>query len=290
MNYKILDNIEQGSQEWLSLRKNHITATDASVILDVNPWKNIKNLYEEKTSLNFKSFQNEAMKRGVELEPLIRDSFNKERHSDFKPVVLIHENQWAMASLDGMNSKGELLEIKCNGEKNHQLAVDGIIPPYYYAQIQHQLWVSGSEVCYYHSYLNEGDRITIDVLPDISFIENMIIKEKAFYDDLMNFLSPESKDEKFQELDSKEYRMLVEIYKEAQSKRKEFELREKDAREALIALCDNKPSKGHGIKISKSIRQGTIDYSCIPELKSVDLNAYRSKPTEVWRITTQDEE
>ena len=39
-----------------------------------------------------------------------------------------------------------------------------------------------------------------------------------------------------------------------------------------------------GIKLTKQTRAGSIDYASIPELKNVDLESYRKKPTTFWSM------
>src|SRR5690606_840249 len=133
----------QGSSEWISWKKNKISGTDSAKILNLNPWASALSLWEEKLSLREPQKINSNMQRGVDAEPIARSMFNELYASDFKPLVVEHpEVKWAIASLDGMNSKNEILEIKANGQKNHDLALQGIIPDYYFCQIQHCLWVS----------------------------------------------------------------------------------------------------------------------------------------------------
>ena len=55
----INNEIIQGSQEWLDLRKTKITATDACVIMGESSWKTIIQLYEEKISQENNTFVNE---------------------------------------------------------------------------------------------------------------------------------------------------------------------------------------------------------------------------------------
>jgi putative phage-type endonuclease len=288
--YKILS-IEQGSEEWLALRKTKITGTDAAVILHLNPWKNLKALYEEKMGYSKKKFKNDAMIKGSEMEPFIRDQYNEENGTDFKPAVLLHENDWAMASLDGLNSNNQILEIKY-GEKAYDLAVKGVIPDYYKAQIQHCLWVSLASECVYHccNPKNKKEKITIIVKPDISFIENMIIQEHKFYSDMMNYNAPIVNCGEFEIKDSKEWRMYTAVLLEAREMIDKYKIIEEQTKEELIKLSDGKCCMGHGIKLSKLIKKGNIDYSCIPELKNVDLNVYRTKSTEIWRITSERKE
>ena len=114
----------QGSPEWLAFRKTKVTATDASAILGLNPWKTRLQLYHEKLSNDPPKPCNEAMQRGNDLEPIARDLFKIKTGHKMEPRVVVKD--WAMASLDGINAWNEILEIKCPGEKVHAVAVAGV--------------------------------------------------------------------------------------------------------------------------------------------------------------------
>lgn len=129
--------MEQGSPEWLALRKTKITATDASVIMGANPWKTKSQLYQEKLSDDPPKPPNARMQRGVVLEPIARALFCFKTGHHMIPKVIVRG--WAMASLDGINDRDEILEIKCPGEKDHSLAMRGQIPEHYFPQLQHQM-------------------------------------------------------------------------------------------------------------------------------------------------------
>jgi predicted phage-related endonuclease len=98
------------------------------------------------------------------------------------------EFEWASASLDGLDIQRKfIVEIKCPGAKNHQLAVDGIVPAHYYAQIQHQLDCCDLDDAFYFSY--DGNKgVMIEVRRDKGFIENMFDKERVFWDSIKAFI------------------------------------------------------------------------------------------------------
>lgn len=274
----------QRSPEWIAWKKTKISGTDSAKILNLNPWSSALSLWEEKLSLRESQKMNQNMQRGIDLEPIALQLFNEITGSDFEPIVVEHSKEkWAIASLDGMNSKNEILEIKANGQKNHQLALDGIIPDYYFCQIQHCLWVSNADIAYYFSYTPESQKI-LEVKPDLAFIENMIKSEKEFFDRLMNFNPPPATDRDYVKRDDKEWRIHAEVYRETKGKLKEYEEKEKALRNELIILSGGLSSKGNGITISKSLRIGNVDYSSIPQLQDIDLNLYRKPKTEVWTI------
>lgn len=180
--------LEQGSPIWHKYRETRIMATSAAVILGLNPWKDIMQLWEELNSLSLPFKGNSATERGSKLEPDARKLACEVIGIEFKPCVYESDKYyWMAASLDGISSCGSyLLEIKCPNEKTHEMAVNDIIPDYYMAQIQHQLAVTNSQICYYFSYRPENIKkyAIIEVRPDNEFIKDMIEKELAFFSDL----------------------------------------------------------------------------------------------------------
>ena len=141
----------QGTDEWLHYRTSKITATDACVIMGASKWKTKLELYNEKINENTNVFMNDRMKRGTDLEPMARELFCIQNGIEVSPRVITKE--WAMASLDGMSECGNyIVEIKCPGEKDHDLALSGKVPDHYYPQIQHQLYVTGLDWAFYYSF------------------------------------------------------------------------------------------------------------------------------------------
>ena len=67
---------------------------------------------------------------------------------------------------------------------------------------------------------------------------------------------------------------------------KALEEEDKQDRACLIQMAGNLSAIGHGVRVSKIVRKGNVDYKAIPELIGVDLEAYRKKPIESWRLET----
>ena len=76
---------------------------------------------------------NGAMQRGKTLEPLARRAYVSHTSIDVEPVcVQSLAYPWMRASLDGLSADGRrVVEIKCPGEKDHQLAGSGSVPGKY---------------------------------------------------------------------------------------------------------------------------------------------------------------
>ncbi len=189
--------VEQGTAEWLDLRRSHITATDISVIMGSNPFKTQAELFREKFGLVPPQASNAAMERGSRLEPEARAKACEVLGFDFYPVVIVSDDYpWAMASLDGISHLelcDVILEIKCPKEATHIEAIKGRIPEYYRDQMQWQMLVSKAEECSYFSYRPEFTlfpNFVIDVLPDKERQEQMLIKGYEYYQRLCTFDAP----------------------------------------------------------------------------------------------------
>lgn len=287
MSYKKVE-CEQGSTEWLALRKTKITATDTGVILGLNPWKTPLMLWEEKLGLREPQAENEKMREGKRLEVEALDFLNSTSETQdehFLPEVLISTKYpFMMASLDAMNDLQEIVEIKC-GKGSHELAKQGIIPDYYVSQCQKQMFVSGCEKMTYVSFRGKDDSVSIVVERDDSFIEKMIEAETEFYRCLMELTPPPATNRDFIIKETKDWHLHAEVWKDTKRQIKLLEAKEEALRDELIEMCEGQSSQGSGIKISKSIRRGNIDYSAIEELNEIDLEKYRKKPTIFWRIS-----
>jgi putative phage-type endonuclease len=177
-------NVEQGSQEWLDLRRKCITATDASIINGTNHFTTPLELWERKLGLRPEIEVTEKMLEGQRLEPIARDILNMKTGHAFKPCVVISEKYpYIMASLDGLSECSQYIcELKC-GKSAHAQALKGIIPAYYFCQCQHALFCTDAKKCYYQT-MDEEDEIetvVIEVLPDQEYVDILIGKELDFY-------------------------------------------------------------------------------------------------------------
>lgn len=274
----------QGSQSWLSFRKNTISATNAAPIMGLSPFKTAYSLWQEKLDLIEPEPENAKMREGTRLEVEARDYFNEVMKDTFKPVVIQHSvNEWQIASLDGMNEKGEILEIKC-GAKSHEEALNKVIAPYYYSQLQHQMFCSGEDHIWYLSYRSKEDNVYWRVDRDNAFIDKMILAEKEFYECLKTKTPPELTDKDYVTREDKDWRIHAEIYRETKFRLKEYEKKEADLKLKLIQLSNGASCKGYGVRVGKVVRRGNVDYSSIKELEGVDLSNYRKRNVEYWSV------
>lgn len=277
--------VEQGSPEWHDLRQNKIGASDAPVIMGVSPWNTPYQLYEIKKGTRTVEM-NSAMQRGNEMEHEARLKFEEATKLIVMPAVILHpEYDWMMASLDGIDIEEKyIVEIKCPGIEDHELARSGKVPEKYYPQLQHQLEVAGLDMVYYFSYRPESYAL-IEVKRDQDYIDKMVEKELAFWTGLQQDSPPSLIDRDYEEKDDIYWDLSANAYLESVKMRKFYESQEETYKQKLIEMSGQRNCKGCGVRLTKYKRVGAINYGAIPELIGVDLEAYRKPGTETYRIT-----
>jgi putative phage-type endonuclease len=152
MNSKKLVNVSNlTKEEWLKYKQNGISGTDIGCIAGINPYKSAIAVYLEKTQPIEEYPDNDAMKFGRLLEPIIAKEF-QERNPEYKVqrvnFMLQHkEHDWAIANIDRLivnkDGKQGILEVKtANAFKNDQWEA-GKPNDEYLLQLQWYLFVTG---------------------------------------------------------------------------------------------------------------------------------------------------
>ncbi len=280
--------LEQRSPEWHEFRRNHIGASCAPAIMGVSPWKDVKQLYNEKTNpQETLTSSNYAMRRGIELEPQALALFEAETGYLMLPKVLLHPTiNFMSASLDGLEIENKaMVEIKCPGKLDHGKALDGEIPEKYIPQLQHQMEVAGLNKMYYMSYVSDSDFKILEVYKDHDYVARLLQKEAEFWECVIKRQPPESTKKDIAEIKNPEWQQIAKRWGELQSIKKAIEQDEEHFRKELLEMANGCPATGFGLQLTKVITKGRVDYPKVPIPKEIDLELYRKPSTESWRIT-----
>jgi len=179
-------NIEQGTTEWLDWRMQGIGASDAPAIMGENPWKTPKRLLKEKLEgSNLRP--NEAMKRGITLEPEARRSYEQKVGVQVPPICIqSNKYSWLRASLDGLSEDGNLIvEIKCGESVYRKSASSGEVPVYYYGQLQHMLAIINLPCIDFWCYLPDRPEVHLAISKDDAYIKRLIQAEHSFWKEVL---------------------------------------------------------------------------------------------------------
>lgn len=277
--------LKQNTPEWLEFRKSHIGASDAPVIMQVSPFKTPLQLYEDKLDLVPKQQMNAAMQRGHDLEPEALKAFEAETGILMMPRIVVSKKiPYMMASVDGMSlDDSAIVEIKCPGAADHITALAGMVPEHYYPQLQHQMFVCDLDEAYYFSYRPDSHKL-ITVPRDNDYIEKMLLAEAEFYKCLQTKTPPKITDKDYVSMHGEEWANLCDEYKSLQN----LEERKEKVKARLLELSGHRNAKGCGVKISKYMQKGRVDYSAIPALKDLDLETFRKPEIECFKVSVDD--
>jgi putative phage-type endonuclease len=210
--------LQDKSEEWLLNRKKGIGGSDVAAILGVSKYKTPHDLYTEKKNNTVQHITNEAIEKGNRMEaPLIDLFFAKYKNYqkiNTKDISLTSKKyDFMKASLDSafIDEVGHkcVLETKTTTIQNAKMRKEWgyyddykeeyieLIPQQYYCQALHYLIVTGFQkvIVYAHidyAYKDDSEVLTRvvnreDVLSDIEYI---IQKEKKFWDDFENNITP----------------------------------------------------------------------------------------------------
>lgn len=165
MTLTILDDLEQGSDEWHDQRRGIVTAsvvgrliTPATIKPANNPESRsltVQLAAERITGWTDPTYVSDDMLRGREDEPRAVDLYS-EHYAPVTTVGFMVRDDWGFKigySPDGLVSDEGSIEVKSRRPKEHLATIlDDAVPPKNMAQIQCGLLVSGRLWCDYLSY------------------------------------------------------------------------------------------------------------------------------------------
>ena len=201
----IMDFTDMDHKEWEEARANHygldhftIGGSDASTIMQVNKYKDLPQLYMEKLGEVHIEVNNDSVRMGNMIEPVIRQWFAEDHPQyevyEWKALLQHPDYEWQVANVDGVykneNGEWELLEIKNISSHMEKDWADGV-PEYYYCQFQHYLSVTGLERGQFAVKFDSNKIRYFPVSRNNTYIHDMTFQQEMFIDRLINKFPPE---------------------------------------------------------------------------------------------------
>lgn len=186
MNMTIHD-VQQGSPEWLALRAEHFTASEAPAMYGVSKYQTRTDLLQQKkTGLapEVDAATQRLFDNGHATEAAARPIVERLIGEDLYPVVGTRGN--LLASMDGMTMLGDtLFEHKALNQSLIQQIAAGELEAHYWVQLEQQLYVSGAErVIFVCSDGTEDNFHHLEYRPVPGRIEQILAGWKQFEEDL----------------------------------------------------------------------------------------------------------
>ena len=281
------DSLIQGSQAWLDFRKDKISASNIAVICGISPYQSQYMLWSQMLNLTEPEAENAAMRRGKDLESTALDAYCKLTGKTMRPAVVTHsEHPWAMCSLDGISDDdSSICEIKIMGSKNHAEAMTGVVKPIYNYQANWQMYVTGLYENDYFAW-SEDSNIIIKIPRNDDLISEMVKKAKEFLHCLRTITPPAYTELDYDDKsDDPHWDSLMSHYALFDEMEKKGKAGKEHIKMMLIEASNGRNCKGSNSKFTKVTTIGRIDYTKIPEIQGLDLESYRGKSVESYRIT-----
>lgn len=288
--------IEQRSAEWFKQRTHKVTGSNIGAAIGVNPWKTqddlIRSMVREYHGAESEFQGNIATEYGQLHEPLAQmDYQNKTGNFVEECGFFVHPDYpWLGASPDGLVDDDIVLEIKApfglRDKKGDDLVFKTALEqPHYYAQMQMEMGVTGRKVCHFYQWSQHGDSLEVVNYDDAWWSDNLP-KLEAFYALYLSELdNPDHLEEKLKEINTLGAMSMIEEYDQLSETIDDATARKKEILDDLIKMAKDRNSIIHGRKLTKVDRKGAVNYAAIPELKGVDLELHRKKPSQYWRFS-----
>ena len=173
------------TMEWLRLRKTGIGGSDAGAICGVNPYSSAMKVFQDKTSEDVETQDNEAIRIGHDLEDYVAKRFMeatglKVRKSNF--MYRSTEHPFMIADVDRL-VVGEDAGLECKTASAYHADkwANGKIPLHYAMQCYHYMAVTGKRI-WYLAVVILGREFTYRKLEwDDELISSLINIEESFW-------------------------------------------------------------------------------------------------------------
>jgi|GEM_PF-3143928 putative phage-type endonuclease len=290
---RIID-VEQGSKEWLDLRRPRIFASEVAAILCESPYLTPNQLWRQKCLGEEPSFYKPAIEWGKRHETPAKIWFEQKMGIKFKPIVAIHDDyDFIGASLDGYSEEhAAVLEIKCPGKENFEAFKAGV-PKHYWIQVQMQLFVSEAKIAYFVVF-DGFDGYFHEVLPDPTFIEDTLPFLKKFNISMRDFEEPPLIDEDYPKCPEDEIIKVMREYDHFDIIEKQAQYEKKVRKTTIEEYVESQGYKRMRIgpyKFSKTFcKSAHYDMKKLAEETGIDIEKYRKPGSMQVRLTKGKEE
>lgn len=192
-----IHNVVPGSVEWLQLRANYHTASEAPAMMGASKYQNrTALLHQKKTGVSpeVDRYTQGLFDRGHETEAEARSIVEVMIDDDLYPVTCTDDAGYLLASLDGRTMSGIILfEHKLWSEDLAAQVRAKDLEPHYYWQMEQQLLVTGAEkVIFVCSDGTEDNFVQMDYYPVPGRAEKLMAGWLQFDADLAAYVPTEA--------------------------------------------------------------------------------------------------
>lgn len=285
---------QQQTPEWHKKRIGKITGSRAGAALGINPWMTpeqlLRQMVREYHGAESEFKGNIATEYGNLHEPLAAMDYLGKTGNLVEEVGFVQhpDHEWLFLYRASLSSSGECLLIRCpfnlkNSIKPNFKAL--VEQPHYYAKAQIEMLCTGRDKAHFYQWCKGGDYLE-EVSLDHDWVSSNLPALEAFHKRYLEELdNPEHLQPLVNEINTLRSLDLLNEYDSLKETIDNANARVNEIMAELVDACNESDSIIHGRKMTKIQRKGNIQYGKVPELDGVDLEPYRGKPVEFWKLS-----
>lgn len=284
----------QRSPEWFQARIGRVTGSSVGAILGLSPYQTradvLRAMVRAHHGAPSEFTGNVATAWGTAMEPQARADYEMDTCQDVEEAGFVTFEDWLGASPDGYVGKEGLVEFKCpygirndNPPKFKTLAEQ----PYYYAQIQVQLFVTYKGWCHFHQWTPFGSEWAL-VERDNDWLATNIPALRQFHAEYLSELDNEDHLAPLRvTVDTPEAHKLVAEYDQLAEAIGLAEERKKEVLGLLVGLAGDQNAEVAGRKLTKVQKAGAVSYKKALDhfAPKADTSAFKGKPSSYWQLS-----
>lgn len=300
--------LKQRSDEWRKWREEGVTATDAAVILGLDPEKTPWRLWAEKVHYVRRKDLSvvPAVRYGIEHEDIARQIWERKHQDVLLDFCATYDaDETFRASFDGVTSQTEPVEIKClTFAMIDDVYLNGINSKafkLYYPQVQHQILVAESRRGYLvfyderrndiYEFIIERDQHMIDRILRLGREFAQFVKERKAppRDPRRDYFVPGDEDLKDWMRAAADVILYEDRIKACKAEVEKLEkLLESPKNELISLMGDQYLADYGGVAITRSDPKGKVDYKALVrdllghEPTEAELAPYRDATQTRW--------
>lgn len=284
--------MKQGTKEWFDARRKRVTGSISGAILGLNPYMTpddvMRRMVRDAHGVEAEFVGNVATEHGSFHESGAIVEYEMETGNAVEPCGFFAYEEWLGASPDGLIADDGTAEIKCPyGKRNGGEFKTAGEQPHYYAQMQIEMLCAGRKWCDFFQWAPHATRLE-RVYFCQEWIDENLPRLRAFYDRfLIEIDNPDHLEDKRKLVESAKASALLDEYDDLGDAIERASERKKEVLQELVKMSGERNATVCGRNLTKVQKQGSVAYAKVvaKHCKDVDLEPFRGKPSEFWKLS-----
>ena len=274
-------------------RKGRITGSIVGAILGLNPYMTpddaMRRMVRDAHGAEPEFTGNVATEYGTFHEAGAIQDFEMETGMKVTPVGFVKWKDWLGATPDGATSDGGLIEVKCpygQRDKESPAFKTAKEQPHYWAQMQIQMFVTGTFHCWFWQWAPNGS-VLERVEHDYDWVTQACHELTGFYQQyLVELSNPAHLEPKVKELRSADVLAMADEYDDVSEAIERLTARKKELLENIVEAAGGENCSINGKRLTYVECPGSVSYAkAIKELfPDADLAKWTGEPSGHWRF------